>query len=307
MWKDFFHFTRSERLGTLVLLSLLVLLVVSSFLIPYIIPQQQGAKNLSAELNSFKLSLQEKEKTRRYASRKKNSYSPSSLQPLPSERFPFNPNELDSLGFISLGIPHYVTKNILNYRRKGGKFRKAEDFSKIYSLKPELYRELAPYIVIETTAQAANDTVKPTYTQSEKPKAMTIVELNAADTTALKELRGIGSYYAKQIVRYRRQLGGFVRPEQLLEVYRFRPETYEMILPYITIDTTLLVKININKASIERLNNHPYLNFYAAKSIYEHRRSKKVLSSVADLQGLPDLTPEILKKITPYLTFGEAY
>ena len=46
-------------------------------------------------------------------------------------------------------------------------------------------------------------------------KKDTILDLNTADTTELKWIRGIGRYIARQIVKYREELGGFYSPEQL--------------------------------------------------------------------------------------------
>ncbi len=48
-------------------------------------------------------------------------------------------------------------------------------------------------------------------------------------------LRGIGNYYAKSIVKYRDELGGFVSSSQLLEIYNFRKETYESIEKFIVL------------------------------------------------------------------------
>ena len=39
----------------------------------------------------------------------------------------FDPNITDSVGFLDLGLPAWMAKNILKYRNKGGKFRRAED------------------------------------------------------------------------------------------------------------------------------------------------------------------------------------
>ena len=44
------------------------------------------------------------------------------------------------------------------------------------------------------------------------------IELNRADTTALKRIPGIGSYYARKIVQHRDKLGGFVSIAQLEEL-----------------------------------------------------------------------------------------
>ena len=47
------------------------------------------------------------------------------------EESPFDPNRTDSVTFCRLGLPAWMAKNILRYRSKGGKFRKAEDFKKV--------------------------------------------------------------------------------------------------------------------------------------------------------------------------------
>ncbi|MCX6307425.1 MAG: helix-hairpin-helix domain-containing protein, partial [Bacteroidia bacterium] len=67
----------------------------------------------------------------------------------PVKLVPFNPNTADSLTFCGLGLRSYVVKNILNYRRKGGSFRKSADFSKIYGLDPETFARLEPLIQME--------------------------------------------------------------------------------------------------------------------------------------------------------------
>ena len=45
---------------------------------------------------------------------------------------------------------------------------------------------------------------------------MTIIDINTADTTLLKQLPGIGGAFAKWIVNYREKLGGYCETEQLL-------------------------------------------------------------------------------------------
>lgn len=59
------------------------------------------------------------------------------------------------------------------------------------------------------------------------------IELNSADTTELKRLRGIGSVLSSRIVKYRARLGGFSSVEQLKDVYGLSEETYNSILPHV--------------------------------------------------------------------------
>lgn len=132
-----------------------------------------------------------------------------------------------------------------------------------------------------------------------------LVELNTADTTLLKQLRGIGSGYAKMIVNYRTRLGGFYSKEQLLEVYRFPPETYSKIEHQLWVDTTYIQKLPINQLSIDQLKRHPYIRYFQAKSLFDNRLTKpeQRYNALDDLVEDRDVTPQFIKKIAPYLSF----
>lgn len=131
------------------------------------------------------------------------------------------------------------------------------------------------------------------------------VELNTADTTLLKQLRGIGSGYAKMIVNYRTKLGGFYSKEQLLEVYRFPAETYAKIEHQLWVDTTCIQKIPINQITIDQLKRHPYIRYFQAKSLYDNRLNKpeQRYNALDDLVEDRDVTPQFIAKIAPYLSF----
>jgi DNA uptake protein ComE-like DNA-binding protein len=131
------------------------------------------------------------------------------------------------------------------------------------------------------------------------------VELNTADTTLLKQLRGIGSGYAKMIVNYRTKLGGFYSKEQLLEVYRFPAETYAKIEHQVWVDTTYIQKLPINQLSIDQLKRHPYIRYFQAKSLYDNRLNKpeQRYNALDDLVEDRDVTPQFIAKIAPYLSF----
>lgn len=132
-----------------------------------------------------------------------------------------------------------------------------------------------------------------------------MVELNSADTTRLKQLRGIGSGYAKMIVSYREKLGGFYTSAQLLEVYKFSDETYKKIKHQLQIDTTLIRKININTATVKELKSHPYISYYQALSIVENRELQPQMryNSLYDMVVDEDLKEEDILRVAPYFSF----
>ncbi|GAP71486.1 hypothetical protein SAMD00024442_13_8 [Candidatus Symbiothrix dinenymphae] len=137
----------------------------------------------------------------------------------------------------------------------------------------------------------------------EKLAAGETLELNVADTLLLKKIPGVGSSFAKRIVAYRTILGGYHRVEQLQEVYGMYVELYEQIAPYIQVDEASVTRLSVNKASLDKLRNHPYLNFYQAKAIIETRKKRGTLQGIEDLQLLDEFTADDWGRITPYLDF----
>jgi competence ComEA-like helix-hairpin-helix protein len=313
-WKDWLYFTKSQRIGVAVLLVLIVAAIVLNALLPKLFPQKTDGFNakFTNEAAAFKSELQSLDSLRQanwerqYEERYRQNYSNWNTNKTHSKSdaytlFAFNPNTLDSVGFVRLGLRNWQAANILNYRRKGGKFSTKDDFAKVYGLSTEKFKELQPFIQIPEPETSANEDAK---TTENKDIAENIaIEINAADTTELQKVRGIGRYLAGNIVYLRNTLGGFVSVEQLREVRGMRPENYEQIAQKFTIDLSKVQKIRVNTASTDKLSKHPYINFYQAKAIYELRRSKIKLQNINDLHGEKDFTDEWFEKIAPYLSF----
>lgn len=135
-----------------------------------------------------------------------------------------------------------------------------------------------------------------------KKDASVIVELNGADTSDLKQLKGIGSGFAKRIVKFRDVLGGFVKKEQLLEVYGFDKEKYDLISPQITLNVSKVKTLNINSASVDDLDKHPYIDKTSAVKIYWHRINHGNYSGVNDILKSNLVDEELYGKIASYLT-----
>ena len=151
----------------------------------------------------------------------------------------------------------------------------------------------------------AREFKRSTRTSRRSAKTDEMVELNSADTTRLKMLRGIGSGYAKMIVAYREKLGGFYKAEQLLEVYKFPDETYQKIKHQLSVDTTLIRKIKINQTTVKQLKSHPYISYYQALSIVENRELQPAMryNSLYDMVVDEDLKEEDILRVAPYFSF----
>lgn len=127
------------------------------------------------------------------------------------------------------------------------------------------------------------------------------LELNTADTLALRTVPGIGVKVAQEIVRYRERLGGFVDLEQLLEVRFMDSSRYQKVLPYVCVDTLQLQRMNINRADIGELKRHPYIDYYLAKTIVLQRERIGRYSSVEQMRTCTKVYPELYARIRPYL------
>ncbi|MCQ2334985.1 MAG: helix-hairpin-helix domain-containing protein [Paludibacteraceae bacterium] len=214
---------------------------------------------------------------------------------------PFDPNLADSDALVHLGIPPQVTHNIVRYRAKGGHVRNADDFRRVSGV-ATLFEPRAPHIVIET--QSGTESSVTAYIT----KRDTILEINTADTLSLQMIRGIGRYTARQIIRYREDLGGFYRIEQLKEV----PHTNisDSIMVHLTADASLIKPLDINYHSVERMSRHPYLRAEKAQAIrdYRHRRGNirdwKTLRSLKR-NGKIVFSEEDIERLKPYLQLAE--
>lgn len=225
-----------------------------------------------------------------------------------AERFAFDPNTADSTQLLRLGLRPFIVRNIYKYRAKGGKFRKPEDFSRMYGLGKEEYKSLEPYIRISSDYQPASSLISETEKSSmpkdslRYPVKLSVgehVALNTADTTTLKRVPGIGSGYARAIVNYRNRLGGYVDVNQLLDIKGIPQEA----LQYIVLGNSDVKKLDVNHLSLNQLKQHPYLNFYQARALVESRRLHGPLRSAADLRLISDFTEADIKRLIPYLQF----
>lgn len=132
-----------------------------------------------------------------------------------------------------------------------------------------------------------------------KLKAGEHVVLNTADTTQLKMVPGIGSYFARKVVQYGERLGGYVSVDQLDEIENFPLDAKD----YLVIENAQPHKLNVNTLSLNDLKKHPYINFYQARVITDYRRLHGPLKSLQDLRLSKDFPPEVIERLTPYVEY----
>ena len=143
----------------------------------------------------------------------------------------------------------------------------------------------------------------PSYPQAENWPQGTVVELNSADTTALKMVPGIGSVFAKRIIKYRDLLGGFYSVEQLGEVYGIDEERYEAMKSWFSVDPSVISHLFVNQLSAKELASHPYVSYKQARIIEKMIRKKGKLQGWEDLSLLEEFPEHEQQRLRYYLSF----
>lgn len=237
---------------------------------------------------------------------------------------PFDPNKSDSLTLLYNGLKPKQINNLMKYRAKGGRYKTANDFRKLYGLTDSAFKALKPYIRIDSSEFVARrdsfarlrqerdsmrhiaDSLRRDSLFPKKyhhPKCDTIIEINSADTSDLQYIKGIGAYSANHIVWYRNKLGGYVSPKQIREIEQLKGMELDSVIPHLIANIDSVKPLRVNYCSVEQLQRHPYLSFSQAKAIYTLRRNKLKIKSIEELRQLVGFNDSVVTKLSPYLSF----
>ncbi len=197
------------------------------------------------------------------------------------------------------GIGAVYAGRIVRYRQASGFFKSKNDLKKVYGIDTTLFQRIKPYLAIDSI-------LLDSFMQEQNPKAESItgnikIDLNHADTTLLKSLPGIGSYFSTKIIEYRNHLGGYVKVEQLLEISFFKMKQLESIRAKIYIDTHEIKKVSLNQSRFEILEQHPYIGRALAEYIV-NRRNRVAFKSIEEIKTSFLVDDELYRKLTPYLS-----
>ncbi len=292
----YFGFTKREYNGLLVLMAILLLIsVFPHFYARYFIKAAVTTEAENAAIQQLILV----DRQRPNYDIKRGHDIDADKGKIKTTLFKFDPNKIEVKEWQRLGLSLKQAQSILNYRNKGGKFYKPEDLKRMYTITPEKYQQLVPYIEIEDKSFDKKYPEKIPYAKKE----LVIVEINTADTLQLDQIKGIGASFAKRIVKYREKLGGFYRKEQLMEVFGLDSIKFEEIAAQVRVDIASLKKININTAEFDDLKNHPYFKYKQINAIIQYRKQHGKFNSIDDLKKVVILTPQNLQLIIPYLTY----
>lgn len=309
---DYFSFTKKERIAILTLVSL----IAAVFILPALLPSQRRPPS-AKEIEEFRAmaAILQAGKEERMDKEREYSYKPATTSPGKSTAlFFFDPNTISVDEWRKLGVRDKTIHTIQKYLARGGHFSKREDLRKIYGLDPRNCEQLIPYVRInrgpghsrgsppdEQSVLYPQLSVEQERNQRSTMAKMSVIDLNQADTTDLIRLPGIGSKLAGRIINFRDRLGGFYSVDQVGETYGLRDSVFQIIKPFLMLGDQPIRQININTADVSVLKQHPYITWTVANAIVGYRSEHREFKSVAELRQIVAVSPELAKKLLPYL------
>ena len=166
------------------------------------------------------------------------------------ESFLFDPNTASEDELCRLGFSPKQARSIINYRDKGGRYRRREDFAKSFVVSDSIYRRLEAYIDIPQ------------------------LDLNLADSAAFDALPGIGGWFASKMVEYRTRLGGYSYKEQLMDIWKFDQEKFDALADLVTVSPEYMTPYPLWTLPADSLRRHPYIrNYETARAIVMFREN----------------------------------
>ena len=230
-WKAYFIFSEKEKKGIIVLGGILTMSILLSLLV----------------------------------SHKKESFSKKAIVHLtPVRLFKFDPNTIDSMAAISLGIPPKQVKTLIHYREKGGRFYKKEDIFKLYGLDRSIAEKLFPMIELKSITNTEKmDGFKNIYFTRKGDSKFTLsvknktdvfwkIDINIADANEWSNKTKLPFHIIQQILQYKNHLGGFSSVLQLNKVYGLSDTSFQILRPHLVVQKNFKVILNSSTMNFEQ-------------------------------------------------------
>lgn len=303
--KDYFSFSRRERIGAIVLLVLTMVV----FVLPDFFPEKHQSEDPAAFLAIKKQldSLKNGSGSSGIGYRDSAGLvrDPPGFHKEKNIRlFHFDPNTLSADGWRSFGVADRTIQTIQKYLSKGGRFRSPQDLEKIYGLRRSQVELIRPFVRIDS----GKDEVKEWRHDIPRKQVFALnrpvvreVDINITDSSGWIALPGIGARLAKRILLFREKLGGFYSVEQVREVYGLPDSTFQLIRRFLSCPNPAVEQMDVNTADVSVLKAHPYLRWDIANAIVRYRQQHGNFSSIDELKRIELITEDVFERVRWYL------
>jgi len=291
---------KSEQKGVIVLvLILFIIFLLDAFLPKLIQPKDKINPSFKKDIQQFISAQKQLDDSLRFIRLQRLGKLDYKLAIRFLHPFSFDPNTISQLQMKQIGLNARQIKNIVNYRLHKGCFFNKSDLNKIYSLSKVEIKILTPFVFIKTKTTKkekhfpSSDT---TFTSTYPP-----LEINSCDSASLVKYLHFSPWMAARTIKYRHYLGGFYSKQQLKEVYGMKAKILKKTSSCLTLDTSLIHKIDLNRAQFKTILHHPYIDYKTTKYLINKRNTLHGFSSLDQLKALHIFPDSIFDKIRHYL------
>lgn len=267
-----FVFFQREHSGAV----LLLLIAVALALIPRIIWSNQPPQIINSDMDSTEVA---------YWLRRQSEEDSLRKRALLNKKF----NRVTEDDFIRLGINRQNARTLF-FKIKSGEFKTLREINRFAGPDSTKIQKLLNF------EKQREYSVKNTYS------AQNQLELNSADSAQLLSLKGIGPYFAKRIIDFRRKLGGFYSPEQLKDIYNIDTSAISENFALLIVNKRLIRKMSIDPQNLGELRAHPYFSEKQIQLLLRFKNQHGKLTE-GDFRAHPAFSKEARERMIHYIQF----
>jgi DNA uptake protein ComE-like DNA-binding protein len=288
--KNYFQFSREQRLGILVLFTIILILQLGYYFIDFSSvyktnPEEQKWLSLQSQIDTMKSDVK--------------NYVP--------KIYPYNPNFITDYKGYKLGMSLAEIDRLLAFRKQGKFANSPQEFQKVTGISDSLLHAMEPNFKFPdwiNNKKEYKDYKNFDNTAFAKKEKITIIDINQATAEDLIKIYGIGEAIATRILGEKQKIGSFVSMEQINDIWGLSPEVIANLNSHFKILTSpKITKIDINNASLKELAQFPYFRYTLAKQIVTYRSMNGEIKNIEDLIKIKGFSVDKAKIIDLYLMY----
>ncbi|AEA44133.1 ComEA family DNA-binding protein [Fluviicola taffensis] len=282
-----FHYSKSTKRGIFIFTVLLIAVFVLPDLIQYFRPKSK------IEINQW--TIQEKQAVQKLSRETTTNYRKNWKEGRYSKPVSkFNPNEYTLEQWMALGLSEKQSAIVLKFTNR--KIYSNEELKRVFVISNELFE-----LIKDSTIYPERPKNFDKQTEYILEQELIVLDVNRVTLDEMLAARDISVFDAKQIIKYRDELGGFYSKDQLNEVWQATPEKVILWEKHIQIDLKNVKTININNCSSKQLSFHPYISWNLANSLVKLRTQIGSYKEVQEIKKSVLMTDELYEKLKHYL------
>ena len=216
--------------------------------------------------------------------------------------YPFNPNFISDYKGYTLGMSPEEIDKLHRFRESDNWINSAADFKRVTGVSDSLLADISPYFKFPEWVTSSNSQNKSAGASKENPKKA----LNKITHDELMSIKGMTQKAARDILYFRKRIGGFLEDNQLFDVYGVPNKVVYAIKDKYTVKNEPQIEmLNVNTASASDLSTLPYITFEVAKEIVDYRLLNEGIEDLDELNKIQGITPYKFDRIKLYLSTNQ--